>query len=407
MSTSIKVAGLSKVFSISEKGGGPVSLSKALRLGKFETKVREICALEDISFEVAEGERIGIIGPNGAGKTTLLSLLAGITKPTSGTIEIEGDIHAMLTIGAVLREEMTGRENIYLDAAVHGRSKQQIEAVVEDVIAFSELDEFIERPVRTYSSGMKARLAFSMGAFIKPDILILDETLAVGDVFFSQKAGRRMKEIAAQGLIVILVTHSTGAIVEMCTRCLWIDNGRIVMDGDPAEVTSAYERIMRDADEAALMRKFDVELEISKRPEVGKIDLVSLEQGGELRKASVAAFDPLTVRIAGSLLEFTGDRDLQVNLLRVDGRRVWHAGLRQAGHGLPNSGNFEVRLTLDPFILGADLYRLDVTLVDEEGVCDLASRIFEVVDEEGQIGGNPMLLIDPKITARPLTEKSS
>jgi len=161
MKASIKVNGLSKVFSLANVSGRAVSLLEALRLGQPQESIRKVHALDDISFSISEGERVGIIGPNGAGKTTLLSLLAGITEPTSGTIEIEGDIHAMLTIGAVLKEEMTGRENIYLDATIHGRTKEQISAVAEEIIAFTELGEFIERPVRTYSSGMKARLAFS------------------------------------------------------------------------------------------------------------------------------------------------------------------------------------------------------------------------------------------------------
>jgi len=250
MSASLKVNGLSKVFSLAAVGGRAVSLFEALRLGQPQESIRKVQALDDVSFTISEGERVGIIGPNGAGKTTLLSLLAGITKPTSGTIEVEGDIHAMLTIGAVVKEEMTGRENIYLDATIHGRSNEQINAVAEEIIEFTELGEYIERPVRTYSSGMKARLAFSMGTFIEPDILILDETLAVGDVFFAQKASRRMKAVAKRGRIVILVTHATNAIVEMCTRCLWIDNGRLVMDGDPKKVTAAYEASVRQADEA-------------------------------------------------------------------------------------------------------------------------------------------------------------
>ncbi len=400
MSASVKVNGLTKVFTLAPGGGRPVSLFEALRLGKPQANIREVRALDDVSFSIVEGERVGIIGPNGAGKTTLLSLLAGITEPTSGTFEIDGDVHAMLTIGAVLNNMMTGRENIYLDATVHGRSKEQIDAVVEEIIEFAELGEYIERPVFTYSSGMRARLAFSMGVFIDPDILILDETLSVGDAFFAQKAGRRMKEVAAKGRIVILVTHSTGAVVDMCTRCLWFENGRIVMDGDPKKVTSAYEASVRQTDEAALKRKFGTDHNVETRPEVGVIERVDIVQGGEKCKAGVAAFAPVSFQISGALGQQVNDCDIQITMLRVDGRKIWHSGLRQSGQSLPAHGDFNVEVTLDPFILGADLYRLDVSLVDSLGVCCAASRVFEVVDEEGQIGGVPLLFYPPEIITR-------
>src|SRR5262249_3259859 len=162
---------------------------------------------QSVTLKVGSGERVGIIGRNGAGKTTLLSILAGITQPTRGTIEVSGSVHAILTIGTVLREEATGRENIFLDGAVHGHAQEASKALAATSIDFAELGEFIDRPVRTYSSGMKARLAFAMGAFTRSDILIIDETLSVGDAQFSRKATRRMKQLTGEGQIVIVVSH--------------------------------------------------------------------------------------------------------------------------------------------------------------------------------------------------------
>ncbi len=406
MSSSIKVCNLDKTFVLSEPGKS-VSLFDALRNGNVEEHVRKIEALSGINLEIEEGERVGIIGPNGAGKTTLLSILAGLSAPSSGSVEVKGDVHAMLTIGAVLKEELTGRENIYLDATVHGASREQVDATVEDIIAFSELEEFIERPVRTYSSGMKARLAFSMGVFIDPDILILDETLSVGDVFFSQKATIRMKEIARKGRIVILVTHSSGAIVDMCTRCLWIDAGKLIMDGDPNEVTSAYEASVRNADEKALARKFGAASKIEKRPNIGVIGQVDILQKGESCKASVAAFEPLTMQVTGELKQHSASCDLEFEIRRVDNRRIWHSSLRKNVRRMPETGEFVVCVVMDPFIFCADLYCLEVRLVDEHGVCDVATRVFEVIDEEGQFGGQPLLLYAPTIKTRRLKETGS
>lgn len=395
----VRVADLSKTFALAERGAGQVSFLAALRAGRRETTSREVHALRDVSFAIGEGERVGIIGRNGAGKTTLLSLLAGITQPTSGTIAVTGDVHAMLTIGAVLRDEATGRENIYLDGAVHGKSREEIDTHVEKVIAFSELGEFIDRPVRTYSSGMKARLAFSMGAFIEPDILIIDETLSVGDVFFAAKASRRMKEITEQGRIVILVTHSLATIVEMCDRCLWLDQGRLIMDGPAAEVTRAYELAVERADEAELAAKFGRGEYVEGRPESGALTEFRAQQQGVQLAGRARAFVPLRFVAKGSLAPQTEEADLILSVLRVDGRRIFARALSECGGGLTSDGPFHSVMDFDPLLLAAGLYRFDLTLLDAHGPIDVASRVVEIVDEDGQFGGQPMLYHPPIITA--------
>lgn len=410
MKASVTVKGLSKTFMLSQAGGGPVTFMEVLRFARngastdsinaLTTTTREVHALKDVSFHIEEGERVGIIGSNGAGKTTLLSILAGMSDATAGTCDVEGDVHAMLTIGAVLREEMTGRENVYLDAAVHGRTREEIDLVADEIIEFSELEEFIDRPVRTYSSGMKARLAFSMGAFISPDILILDETLSVGDAFFAQKASKLMKEVAEKGRIVIIVSHGTSSIVEMCNRCLWLNEGRLIMDGDPKEVTTAYEKSVSRADEDSLKKKFTKGEFSGSRTEIGTINEVSIHQDDKERQANVASQTPLSIGICGTLKKADQNCDLLVRLVRVDGREVWHSSLKAAGNTLPSHGEFEITLTMDPFILGANLYRLDIELVDNIGVCDTAIRVFEVIEEEKQFGGEPFLLYPPTITSR-------
>ena len=407
MNTSIEVKDLTKVFSLAAGKGKPVGLLDILRQGDQARASRAVHALNGISFRVHEGERVGIIGRNGAGKTTLMSILAKLTEPTAGAVDVTGDVHAMLTIGAVLREDLTGRENIMLDAAMHGRTEEEINAVADDIVAFSELGAFIERPVRTFSSGMKARLAFSMGAFIDPDILILDETLAVGDAFFSKKASRRMKDIAERGRIVVMVTQSSEVIIDMCTRCLWLDDGRLKMDGDPKEVTAAYEASVREADEAVLKKKFGAEPELAKRPQIGCIRSVDLLQDDKRRQTGADAMKPLTIRIRGELSAEALACDLVLSLMRVDGRKLWRQSLKETGQCLLDQPTFDIEVRFDPFILGDDLYRLDVRLADDSGPVDAVARVFEVVDKEGQFGGKPMLLHPVTMKTRSLADMAS
>lgn len=400
---SVRVERLSKIFSLAEQGGH-VSMWRALRMGKPTERRREVPALSDVSFAIEEGERVGVIGANGAGKTTLLSILAGVAEPTSGRVAIEGEVHAMLSIGAVLRDDLTGRDNIALDVSVHGRQVDDLDGFVEKVIAFSELGEFIDRPVRTYSSGMKARLAFSMGAFIDPDVLIIDETLSVGDAFFSAKASRRVAEIAAQGRIVLLVSHSLGSIVQMCTRCLWLDQGRLVMDGDPKAVTGAYEAAVRQSDEADLARKFGAAAPGG--PQIagadGLIGAVTLRQNGAARAPGVAAMVALAVEIEGAVPAEVALADVTLEITRVDGRGVWRRSLSEEGLAPPGPGPYRLVVDFDPFLLGASLFRLDVRAFDRSGASRVASRVFEVIDEEGQFGGAPLVFYPPVATARPL-----
>ncbi len=196
--------------------------------------------LDDISFVLTSGETIGMIGRNGAGKSTLLSILAGISKPTHGKLNICGKVTAVMTLGVGLREDLTGKENIYLDGQLQGKSYEEINAVIDEIIEFSELNEFIEKPVKTYSTGMKSRLAFSMLVGIEPEILIIDEALSAGDAFFAEKASKKIREICKKGKIVIIVSHSMAAIESMCTRCIWLERGRVCMDGVPTLVTKSY-----------------------------------------------------------------------------------------------------------------------------------------------------------------------
>lgn len=210
-------------------------------------------ALQGVSFEVADGERIGLIGANGAGKTTLMRILTGLAMPSAGRIEVQGKLQAILTIGSSLRDDMTGRENLLLAARLSGHPEERLLAITEEMIDFAGLDHFIDWPVRTYSSGMKARLSFAGAIFIDPEILLIDEALSVGDRTFADKATAAVRKLCEAGRIVMIVSHSIETIAAMCDRCIWLDNGRIVMDGPAKEVGEAYEQAMRLKFERAMI----------------------------------------------------------------------------------------------------------------------------------------------------------
>ena len=201
----------------------------------------EFQVLDDISFEVKKGEVVGIIGKNGAGKSTLLKIIAGVMKPTSGKVTANGNIVPMLELGSGFDPELNGRENIFLNGAILGYSQEFLQEKYDEILEFSELGQFIDMPIRNYSSGMMMRLAFSIATVVQPEILIVDEILAVGDERFQNKSKARMMELMSGGTTVLFVSHSLKQIEEMCDRVIWLDNHKIKMIGETKEVCRAYE----------------------------------------------------------------------------------------------------------------------------------------------------------------------
>lgn len=220
----------------------------------------DYAALENVSFKVRKGETIGIIGKNGAGKSTLLKLITGVIMPSEGTIRVDGEISALLELGTGFNPEYTGYENIFLNGSMRGLADEEIQSKLQEIIDFADIGEYMTQPVKTYSSGMFARLAFSVMIHFKPDILIVDEALSVGDIFFQQKCNTYMKE-NMQGVTKILVTHDMNSIANMADRVILIDSGRIVQDGRPLEVIESYLKLMHTEVFAENIQQEQIEIE--------------------------------------------------------------------------------------------------------------------------------------------------
>jgi len=219
---------------------------RALRGGP-DGRSEEFWALRDVNFEIQPGEVIGVIGRNGAGKSTLLKVLSRITKPTAGRVELNGRVGSLLEVGTGFHPELTGRENIYLNGAILGMSRREIARKFDEIVSFAEVEKFLDTPVKRYSSGMYVRLAFAVAAYLEPEILIVDEVLAVGDMAFQRKCMGRMHEVGRGGSTVLFVSHNMPAVESLCTRAILLDSGTVVQQGDVREQVAEYRRRLMGA----------------------------------------------------------------------------------------------------------------------------------------------------------------
>ena len=218
----------------------PTFKTAIVRLGRGERAVREVQALKNVSFEVPDGTALGIVGSNGAGKSTLVRALGGILPPTSGRIEVHGRISALLALGVGFNPNLSGTENVMLGGLAAGMTRKQIQERSREIEEFAELGDFMELPIRTYSSGMRSRLAFSVSVHMDPDILMIDEALSAGDAKFKKKAAVKMHELMGSARAMFIVSHSMPSIKEMCNRAIWLHKGELKMEGSPEEVIAAY-----------------------------------------------------------------------------------------------------------------------------------------------------------------------
>ena len=231
----------------------PTLRGTLLRLGRRERVIREIEAVRDVSFEVRHGSVLGVIGANGAGKSTLLRTIAGILPPTRGRVTVHGQVSTLLALGVGFNSDLTGAENVILGGLASGLKREQLHAKYDEIVEFAELEEFMDMPMRTYSSGMYGRLAFSVAVNMDPDILLIDEALSVGDARFRRKSFEKKRELCAQARTIVLVSHSMGSIMDLCHDAVWMDKGELRKWGEAEEVVDAYTSFLEVGEDALTM----------------------------------------------------------------------------------------------------------------------------------------------------------
>jgi homopolymeric O-antigen transport system ATP-binding protein len=336
----------------------------------------EFWALRDLSFEVQRGSVVGVIGRNGAGKSTLLKILSRITEPTSGRVEITGRVSSLLEVGTGFHPELTGRENIFLNGAILGMSRQEIRHKFDEIVSFSEIEKFLDTPVKRYSSGMYVRLAFAVAAHLEPEILIVDEVLAVGDAPFQRKCLGKIRDVAGRGRTVLFVSHNSTAMQALCSEAIWIQTGGIEKKGPVEEVLHAYLQSVIDLSITPLGDRTD-------RQGSGEVRFTSiaLESPDGCPATLVMSGAPCTVRI-----DYEGSRPLRDPIVRMTiysrlGQPIFH--LNTTYHPvkvveLPARGTVRCRIERLPLTAGA--YRVDASLFDETGKLDHIPSImaFEV-----------------------------
>lgn len=388
---SIEVSHVTKSFKVYKDRG---YVLKDLILFANRRKFEKRQVLNDISFTVKRGEAVGLIGHNGCGKSTTLKLLTRITAPDSGTIRMNGRVSSLIELGAGFHPDMSGRENIYINASIFGLTKEEIDRKLKDIIDFSELQEFIDNPVRTYSSGMYMRLAFSVAINVNADILLIDEILSVGDANFKEKCFNKMCELKENGTTIIVVSHSLGQIEQLCDRCIWINDGKIVRDGFAKEVDNAYLDFMGEKRKkmTAEERAARGETQTTSEEENVVIDAVHLMNSDGERLNRIETGDECIIKVHYSARARIQNAVFLITVLRKnDGMLVYAAHTRNQPEfeNITIDGENEFRLHISKLnLLPAD-YRIYASIENKDGtVLDHAEDLceFQVVSETMDFG---------------------
>ena len=327
-------------------------------------KENEFWALQDVSFEIKKGEVVGIIGPNGAGKSTILKLLSRILSPNKGEAKIKGRLSALIEVTAGFHPDLTGRENVYLNGTILGMRKKEIEAKFDEIVEFSGVEEFIDTPVKRYSSGMCARLGFSVAAHMDPEVMLVDEVLAVGDLNFQSKCTQKMRSLLNSGTTIVLVSHNLTLVQNICKRVILLDKGVIVKTGEPDETVVYYQNSVYENMERELMKKTEprdhkVHFHEDSLVKISKAVFYNDEQQV---KNSFKFSEPISIRIAYETKERIEDPVFVLELIRGDGVNCCTVDTKTDGHIIKSiSGRGEIninlgRINLSPGIYSATFY---------------------------------------------------
>lgn len=362
-----------------------VGLSKSYQLGSQGTPgARAFWALKDISFELKHGDRVGIIGRNGAGKSTLLRILSRITKPTSGHADVYGRVGSLLEVGTGFHPELSGRENIYLNGTVLGLKKVEVDRRFAEIVAFAEIEKFLDTPVKHYSSGMYMRLAFSVSAHLDPDILILDEVLAVGDAAFQRKCLAKMEGVAKRGRTVLLVSHSIPSVVSFCDRCILLDQGRIAHDGSAADVTEFYqESLVAKSDKSPDVLR--AEKNMTNRARFTSIRLTPLSADG-VPASVLRVGNDLQIEATIAASERIADSNVVMVVFGQDGSYLIDADLSAKNHSLTLDAGAQatITITMRNVLLKPGSYRISLWLgrraIEDLDIVPDAARLIVEVD---------------------------
>ncbi len=359
----IRVEHVSKIYRVF---ASPAERLKRLigRRGRY----LDFAALDDVSFRVAPGEAVGIIGENGAGKSTLLKIVSGTTAPTSGSVEVEGTVASILELGAAFHPEFTGRENSVLYGALLGLDEKAVEERLERILAFAELGEFIDHPVKSYSTGMAMRLAFAVATHLDPQVLVIDEALAVGDGYFQKKCIDRLLEIKDAGTTILFCSHSMFYVTSFCDRALWLRNGRVERDGPTQEVVPEYEEFLLARDRRRLDEKTgEPAVPGSGRQAVIQAIRVLDGEGREVR--TYVPGGGLAVEVDWESADPAGVFHVAVALERRDGSRIFAAATFWDGvEPVRGAGRYTARLAIESFPVAQGTYSVSAFLFDESGL---------------------------------------
>ncbi len=346
--TAIEVNNITKHFKVYPDKGAQLK-ERLLFRKRSRFEIREV--LKGISFEVKKGEAVGLIGHNGCGKSTTLKLLTRIMYPDSGTIAMHGRVSSLIELGAGFHPDMSGRENIYTNAAIFGLTKKEIDARLNDIVEFSELREFIDNPVRTYSSGMYMRLAFSVAINVDADILLIDEILAVGDTNFQTKCFNRLRELKASGITIIIVTHDLSTIEKFCDRAIWLNDGLIVKEGRSPEVVDAYFNFMNHKRIEADMAKQE-----EKAAEEAAVPEEVPESPAEETEEKPAEEDNGGIDYSANRF---GLKYIEITKARMIGDSGKDGRIFRAGEKVTIEMDYKVNTPLDEYIFGFGFYTLE------------------------------------------------